>query len=178
METKLKIIEGREFTLYENGRTYRHEFTDGIGRVIKGRFLKIHVSKGRRYASSRVNGRDQNFIPSRVVAEVCLSEWDESLCVDHINGDPLDDRPCNLRMVTHGQNIRGYNKPRKGVSSKYRGVSWNVTHGKWIAQCRINGKVTHLGCFDSEIEAASVRDKIASENGYMPEALNQINESK
>mmetsp|Transcript_10750 Transcript_10750/g.25135 ORF Transcript_10750/g.25135 Transcript_10750/m.25135 type:complete len:175 (-) Transcript_10750:171-695(-) len=40
------------------------------------------------------------------------------------------------------------------VKSKFKGVSWYPRSSKWKAQIMINDKVTHLGYFDSEKEAA------------------------
>lgn len=42
--------------------------------------------------------------------------------IDHINGNRLDNRKCNLRFVTRQQNL--YNKKkRNNTSSIYKGVS-------------------------------------------------------
>lgn len=68
--------------------------------------------------------------------------------VDHINGDILDNRRCNLRICTNAENIRNsrrYSCNRLGI----KGVSKERT-GKFRAQIRNNeGKHLHLGTFET-----------------------------
>ena len=73
--------------------------------------------------------------------------------VDHINGDPLDNRRANLRVLAAGQNQQNTVQPQRG-SSKYRGVRWMPRQKRWYASARINGKFHHLGSFKDEREAA------------------------
>jgi hypothetical protein len=75
--------------------------------------------------------------------------------VDHINGDKLDNRKANLRIVTPQQSAQN-TSPRRNSSSKYRGVTWRKEKNKWAAQAQLGGKNYYLGLFDSEIEAARV----------------------
>lgn len=70
--------------------------------------------------------------------------------VDHINGNGLDNRRSNLRVVTHRQNMQNMHVKR---SSKYPGVSWRKDRNKWEAKISINNKSKHLGHFKSENEA-------------------------
>jgi|SRR5690606_5995401 len=81
--------------------------------------------------------------------------------VDHINGDRLDNRRCNLRIVTNQQN--SFNRQPQKATSQYKGVGWYKPYQKWRAKIKINGKTKHLGYFDDEKEAALAYDRAARE---------------
>lgn len=82
--------------------------------------------------------------------------------VDHINGNKLDNRRCNLRIATRSQNQIN-TKKISGCTSKYRGVSWHKSAKKWRAQIQINGKKIPIGIFIDEIDAALAYNKKAIE---------------
>ena len=75
--------------------------------------------------------------------------------IDHINGDRLDNRISNLRVVSNKQNQENIGS-RTNNTSGYRGVSLNKKSGKYEAHIRHNGKKHHLGFFFSIDEAARV----------------------
>lgn len=77
--------------------------------------------------------------------------------VDHINGNGLDNRRCNLRVCTCQQNTRN-RKKHKNSASKYKGVFWYGPLNKWVAKIWFNNKSVHLGYFKSEKEAALIYD--------------------
>lgn len=79
---------------------------------------------------------------------------------DHINGDRLDNRRSNLRLVTYSENAMNKCKPRKKTHSKYKGICFNKYSG-WKATIRPNGKYIHLGYYQDEKKAAEVYDKAA-----------------
>lgn len=81
--------------------------------------------------------------------------------VDHINGDRLDNRRANLRIVTKKQNARRTRKHRDAKSSMYKGVSWYASRAKWIAVIVVDGKMHHLGYFKNEEDAARAYDAAA-----------------
>lgn len=83
----------------------------------------------------------------------------QSRQVDHINGNKLDNRRCNLRPCTPSQN-QANSLPRKG-SSQFKGVSWNRKNARWVAQIKINRNDKSLGRFNDEIDAAMAYDQAA-----------------
>lgn len=72
--------------------------------------------------------------------------------VDHIDGDPLNNRRSNLRVGTRAENAQ--NKPSYGGTSRHRGVCWNAELARWQAYGMLNRKMCHLGFFDDEDTAA------------------------
>ena len=72
---------------------------------------------------------------------------------DHRNRDGLDNRRCNLRIVTRAQNNQNRPAYRNG-KSHYRGVSRVVSNGRWRADVKLNGKTHTAGCFADELQAA------------------------
>jgi hypothetical protein len=80
--------------------------------------------------------------------------------VDHVNGNVLDNRRCNLRLATRSENSRNRHTVRG--ASKYLGVFFKKQTGRWMAQIVDHGTAIHLGYFDSEVEAALAYDEAAS----------------
>lgn len=103
-------------------------------------------------------------------------EWPTS-CMDHIDGDKLNNHYTNLRLVTSRENTQAYNVNRK-TSSPYHGVSCSKSDPKWRAQMRINGVVTYLGSFTCELEAARVYDRALVKLGLSPLNVNIMREQE
>jgi hypothetical protein len=76
--------------------------------------------------------------------------------VDHINGNPLDNRRSNLRIVTRSQNIAN-SKVRKDSTSGYKGISWNKSLKKWMSYIDSNKKRIHLGYYNNIADASVAR---------------------
>jgi len=88
--------------------------------------------------------------------------------VDHVNGNGLDNRRCNLRFATAQQNAANAAKPRiSGCTSIYKGVYLELSgqrKKRWRAGIRVDSKRIHLGSFATEAEAAVAYNKAATEH--------------
>lgn len=87
---------------------------------------------------------------------------------DHINGNRLDNRRENLRVVTNRQNLLN-RRLQDNNTSGYRGVShYNGQAHKdikkrWTAEIKVMGKRKHLGYYLTAEDAARAYDKAARE---------------
>lgn len=73
--------------------------------------------------------------------------------VDHINGNPLDNRKINLRNCSAKQNSFNHSK-HKNTSSIYKNVSWDKQNQKWRASIGRN----FIGLFIEQRHAAMASD--------------------
>jgi hypothetical protein len=82
-------------------------------------------------------------------------KWPDGV-IDHINGNPGDNRIENLRDVTQRVNCENRRRPssRKKAAGSI-GVSWVASRGKWMASIYVGGKTKTLGRFATEESAAA-----------------------
>src|SRR5215213_1409180 len=71
--------------------------------------------------------------------------------VDNINGDCLDDRRANLRLVNRSQNQ--WNRKLQRSASGCKGVTPH--NGHWHVRIRVHGRCIHLG-YHNDLEAAAL----------------------
>jgi hypothetical protein len=85
-----------------------------------------------------------------------LMNPEESEVVDHINRNPFDNRDENLRVCTQSENVinRGL---QKNNTSGVRGVAYDKSRDRWIAQIGINNKNIYLGSFANKDDAIKAR---------------------
>lgn len=73
--------------------------------------------------------------------------------LDHINGNPADNRIENLREVTHQQNMQNRRVVNKNSKSGLMGAYKTPRSPMWYARIFSNGKPIHLGAFESKEKA-------------------------
>jgi len=119
--------------------------------IRKYRWRPIH--HGRKvYAATRKNGKT-------VYMHRMLMRPRRGYVVDHIDGNALNNRRCNLRVCTPAQNLA--NKAPCGGTSRFVGVY--RYRDKWVAHLMCRGKHYYVGTFADEVEAAKARDRKAYE---------------
>ena len=144
-----------------------------LGNVRSFNYNKVKLMKtpldnyGRAVTSLRRNNKTKTYRVHILVAKAFLKHkpCGMKIVVDHINNNRLNNKLYNLQLITHRQNV---SKDIKESTSKYTGVFFRKSTGKYVSSIKLNGKSNHLGYFTDEKEAAQA---------YQNE-LKKINESK
>ncbi len=110
-----------------------------------------HYRRG--YILVRIDGR--RYSAHRLAFLTMTGCWPEDE-VDHINGDPADNRWTNLRQATHLENGRNLRKMRNNTSG-VTGVFWSTQYGKWCSEITAARKKIQLGYCTAFDEAVSAR---------------------
>lgn len=109
---------------------------------------------------NKVKKRTSTYLVHRIVW--FLEYGTQVKVIDHIDGNPENNNPPNLREATQQQNM--YNKKKMdGCTSIYNGVTHRKGSSKrpWQAQIRINGYRKYIGSFATQEEAARAYDEYA-----------------
>jgi hypothetical protein len=128
----------------------------------KGKKAGTPTSKG--YLAFRVRELGGSMLVHRAVWIMQHGEAPDRL--DHINGNPLDNRIENLRPASRSQN--GYNRPVAAHNtSGVKNVSWCKTKNKWSVTVSVSGKKKWFGYYNdielAEMVATEVRNKYHGE---------------
>lgn len=86
-------------------------------------------------------------------------EWPDGH-IDHKNCDKTDNRLSNLRLASPAQNMQAA-RPKKGCSSRFKGVWWSSDAKVWVARIYVKRKGIYIGRFACEVEAAKAYDEAA-----------------
>lgn len=122
-----------------------------------GSFVWLVSMKGRRAGTPAKASRPDGYVRIRVDKKLYYAhrlawlymtgEWPKHE-IDHINGDPGDNRWCNLREATSTQNHANSRCPDHN-SSGYKGVTFDRIKGRWRAYITVDGRHIFLGFFDT-----------------------------
>ncbi len=117
---------------------------------------KWHAGKGGEYAT-----RDKSIHMHQVLAE--LMNFPVGSIADHFNRDGLDNRRKNLRPATNQTNLMNRG-PQVNNTSGFKGVTFDRSRGKWVAQLKKDQKRIYSARFDDKVEAAKSYNKAAKKH--------------
>ncbi len=101
------------------------------------------------------NGVGKYFLVHRIIYKMVTGE-EPLLPVDHIDGNPLNNKFDNLRLASPAVNNRNQ-KMHSHNTSGFTGVSWSKLTGKWQAHIKVQNKLYGLGQFATIEEAIAAR---------------------
>lgn len=108
------------------------------------------------------------FMAHRLIWRHLHGEDPGDMEIDHIDGNPSNNTPSNLRLATRSQNALNQvieKESRSGI----KGVTWMKSLKKWKAQCFIDGKNTYIGVYPTIREAHKALElaRKANHGGFM-----------
>lgn len=91
---------------------------------------------------------------------------DPSMEIDHIDGNPSNNRIANLRLVSQTENLRN-KKQYKNCKHGYPGIIHSNDRKKcWRAQIGINGTIIKVGSFRCKTAAIFARKQAEMKYGF------------
>ena len=113
-------------------------------------------------AHGRIAGKPMSILLHRLVMGMGMRSPYYDAEVDHIDGDPLNNRRANLRLVTSAQNSRNSRKTSRRRTSIYKGVCFDRRSKRWVSNIRVNGGALTLGHHATPEDAARAYDAAAA----------------
>ena len=131
---RFEYIDGKLF--YKKSEGCMKQGTE-VGTVCKGGYLKTLINRKPYRLHRIIFMMHHGYLPE---------------FIDHIDGDPANNRIENLRPATASQNNLNRGKHKRNTSG-YKGVTWVATVGRYSARIAIGEKRLFLGYFDDPKEA-------------------------
>ena len=124
-KTELRLVppelSKRQLYASKDGKVYTfnsYGFKEVLGSVLCS---PRYVKKGQRqHKAEQLSCRYNNLLVHHAVLSAWVGPRPEGMECDHINGDSLDNRLCNLEWVTHKENMR-----RRADMYHSRGLGFN-----------------------------------------------------
>ncbi len=137
--------------------------------IEQGCFIRTRITRGARKLGpmgcvdndgyKRISVEGENFYQSKLIylwITGCFPNDGE--LIDHIDGNRLNDRLENLRIIPCAYNHKN-RKLACNNTSGYAGVTWRRSSCKWRSIIRPDGDTIYLGLFDTAKEAFLAREE-------------------
>ena len=124
-----------------------------------GTILTTKHNRKKPYSWKQVGIKGKTYQAHRIAWYLHHGFDPQNAFLDHINQDSLDNRICNLRLVSHSENNWNASGRLSNNTSGFRGVYKHKQSGKWAACMSVHGKTKHLGVFSSPQEASKAYEE-------------------
>jgi hypothetical protein len=145
--------ELHEIIEYKNGELYwkikpskNRQVGEKAGSVKKNGYCMVQINKKLDYAHRFIFLMFYGYLPKYI---------------DHIDGNPSNNRIENLREATQSQNLCNRSKQINNKSG-FKGICWNEKRNQWTATCQFNGKTIRKYCKNID-EAIEIMRKLREE---------------
>lgn len=134
----IKCFDNYSVSNYGNVKRLENKvlYSNGITAIHKERILKQEITKGYNRVSLSVNNKISRFQVHRLVAESFIHNTENKPCVNHLDGNGLNNNVSNLEWCTHSENeIHSYdvlgkvNHNRKLNSNQVEDIRANCIKG-------------------------------------------------
>lgn len=115
----------------------------------KIKYYSLYINQG--YVSLRISNIKTN------LHRFLLNCNDPKIFVDHKDNNKLNNKKENLRFSNPSNNAQNKSKI-KNTSSKYIGMSYNITEKTWVSRICFDGNLIYIGRDDNDIYSARRRD--------------------
>lgn len=139
----------------------------GIGYTVKGEEFWFDLEDYDKIKNHCWHYDDAGYLRSTInkkhvrLHRLVMDVSDKNIYVDHIKHPPrnehkLDNRKCNLRIVTPKENVSNVSLAKNNTSGA-TGVFWSKEKNKWQVKYSFNKKEKHIGYYNTFDEALKVR---------------------
>jgi len=157
---------------------------DDYEMLMEHKWYAAWLTSDGKFRAVRNSPRDLSGKQKKILIHRVITNAPKEKMVDHINGNPLDNRKDNLRVCTHQENCMNRGKQKNNMSG-YKGVSYrkkgkdmiNEYQKPWIASISFNGKNILFDYYKTKEEAALAYNKKAPELFGKFAVLNIIDKS-
>ncbi len=145
--------------IYKIIKDYPNYSVSNLGNVKNNktnRILKLTDNNGYLKVGLMKNKIRKNMRVHRLVGQAFIPNPNGKLCIDHISGDTADNNVNNLRWATYQENMQNRSISSDNTSGT-TGVYFNKATNKWEAKIGLNGKLQHIGLYNTKEEAITAR---------------------
>lgn len=128
------------FNMYNQKNVFTASFIADLEDIKKLKYHKWRLGTNNYVLTGQPSkGTSRN--ASHVVLGIDSRKTD--LVVDHINGNTLDNRKCNLRVLTQQQNLLN-RRQTESFNAPAKGIYWDKSRNRWASEITFNGFKIHF----------------------------------